>query len=162
MPTYAGRGPAHEDVVPAEARVVRQVFDGVGRERWTSGAVGRRLARAGDVTRTGKTLWERSVVWGRLQHPASMGAAAVGTTRQGPLPPRLRAQRGRPLQPKRAIASADGPAEDWRRLPVPALIEPALFEAVQEPWREHQRHARQSRRGARYVLQGLVQGGHCR
>jgi site-specific DNA recombinase len=161
LPTYAGRGQAHYDVVPDEARVVRQVFDWVGRERWPIGEVCRRLTRAGEVTRTGKTIWDRRVVWGMLKNPASMGAAAFGQTRQGALQPRLRAQRGGPLPPKRAVASADVPAEEWLRVSVPAILEPELFEAVQEQLRENQRHARQSRRGALYVLQGLVQCGHC-
>jgi site-specific DNA recombinase len=162
IPKYEGHGQAHYAVVPDEARVVRQVFDWVGHERWTIGEVCRGLTHAGEVTRTGKTIWDRSVVWGMLKNPAYMGAAAFGKTRQGPLQPRLRAQRGRPLQPKRAISSSDVPAEEWLRIPVPAIIEPELFEAVQEQLRENQRHARQSRRGALYLLQGLVQCGHCR
>jgi site-specific DNA recombinase len=61
IPKDEGRGQAPYDVVPDEARVVRQVFDWVGRERWTIGEVCRRLTRAGEVTRTGKTIWDRSV-----------------------------------------------------------------------------------------------------
>jgi site-specific DNA recombinase len=44
---------------------------------------------------------------------------------------------------------------------VPAIVEPELFAAVQEQLRENQRHARQSRRGALYLLQGLVQCQQC-
>jgi site-specific DNA recombinase len=161
IPKYEGHGQAHYDVVPDEARVVRQVFDWVGRERWTIGEVCRRLTRAGEVTRTGKTIWDRSMVWGMLKNPAYMGAAAFGKTRQGPLQPRLRAQRGRPLQPKRAVSSADVPPQEWLRIPVPAIVEAEVFAAVQEQLQENQRHARQSPRGARYLLQGLVQCGHC-
>ncbi len=40
-------------------------------------------------------------------------------------------------------------------------VEPEVFAAVQEQLRENQRHARQSRRGALYLLQGLVQCQHC-
>jgi hypothetical protein len=46
-------------------------------------------------------------------------------------------------------------------MPVPALVAPEVCAAVQEPWRDQQRHARPSRRGARYVLHGLVQGQPC-
>jgi site-specific DNA recombinase len=137
------------------------VFAWVGRERWSIGAVWRRRTRAGAVARTGKTSWERSGVWGMLKHPADRGAAALGKTRQGPLRPRLRAQRGRPLQPKRAVASSDVPAEAWLRSPGPAIIEPELFAAGQEQWRENQRRARQSRRGALSLRQGLGPCGHC-
>jgi site-specific DNA recombinase len=40
-------------------------------------------------------------------------------------------------------------------------VEPEVFAAVQEQLRENQRHARQSRRGALYLLQGLVQCQQC-
>ena len=62
---YAGGGQARYDIIPDEARLVRQVFDWVGRDRLTIGEVCRRLTRAGEVTRTGKRVWDRSVVWGR-------------------------------------------------------------------------------------------------
>jgi site-specific DNA recombinase len=144
-------------MVPDETRVVRQVFDWVGRDRMTIGAVCRRLTRAG------KTVWERRAVWGMLKNPASMGMAAFGKTRQGPLRPRLRAQRRRPLPPRRAISPYDVPPAEWLRIPVPALVEPELFAAVQAQLQENQRHARQYRRGAKYLRQGLVgcQGCGC-
>jgi site-specific DNA recombinase len=137
------------------------VFDWVARDRLTIGEVCRRLTRAGEVTRSGKTVWDRSVIWGMLQHPAYKGAAAFGKTRQDPLRPRLRAQRGRPLQPRRAVSTVDVPPEDWLPIPVPALVEPEVFAAVQEHLRENRHHARQSQRGALYLLQGLVPCQQC-
>ena len=158
---HVGGGQARYDIVAEEARVVRQIFTWVGEERLTIGEVCRRLIQAQEVTRTGKTVWDRSVVWGILKNPAYMGAAAFGKTRQGPLRPRLRAQRGRPLQPRRAVAIVDVPAEDWIAIPVPALVETAVFAAVQEQLKINKTHARQSLRGARYLLQGLVQCQQC-
>jgi len=55
----------------------------------------------------------------------------------------------------------DVPQEEWFPIPVPALVEPEVCAAVQEQLRENQRHARQSPRGALYLLQGLVQCQHC-
>ena len=141
--------------------MVRQVFAWVGRDRQTIGEVGRRLTRAGEVTRTGKTVWDRSMVWGMLNNPASIGTAAFGKTRQDPLRPRLRAQRGRALHPRRAVSTVDVPAEDWVAIPVPALVAPEVFAAVQAQWQENRRHARQAQRGALYVLHGLGQCQHC-
>jgi len=46
-------------------------------------------------------------------------------------------------------------------IPVPALVEPEVFAAVQEQVQENKRHARHSHRGALYLLQGLRQGQHC-
>jgi site-specific DNA recombinase len=158
---YEGGGQARYELIPDEARVVRQIFAWVGRDRLTIGEVCRRLTRAGEVTRTGKAVWDRSVVWGILKNPAYQGAAAFGKTRQGPLRPRLRAQRSRPVQPRRAVSISDVPPEDWITIPVPALVESEVFAAVQEQLRENKRHARQSSRGALYLLQGLLQCQHC-
>jgi site-specific DNA recombinase len=158
---YEGGGQARYEIIPDEARVVRQVFDWVGHHRLTIGEVCRRLTQAGEVTRTGRTVWDRSVVWGILKNPAYQGTAAFGKTRQEPLRPRLRAQRNRPVQPRRAVSTSDVPPEDWLLIPVPALVEPEVFAAVQEQLQENKRHARQSRRGALYLLQGLLQCHHC-
>src|SRR5262245_44040191 len=104
VPKYEGGGQARYEIIPDEAHVVRQVFAWVGYDRLTIGEVCRRLTPAGEVTRTGKTVWDRSVVWGIVKNPAYQGAAAFGKTRQGPLRPRLRAQRSRPMQPRRAVS----------------------------------------------------------
>ena len=161
VPKYEGGGQARYEIIPDEARVVRQVFAWGGHDRLTIGEVCRRLTQAGEVTRTGKTVWDRSVVWGILKNPAYQGAAAFGKTRQEPLRPRLRAQRHRPVQPRRAVSVRDVPPEDWSTMPVPALVEPEVFAAVQAQLRENKRHARQSRRGALYLLQGVLQCQHC-
>jgi site-specific DNA recombinase len=158
---YPGGGQARYELVPEEARLVRQVFDWVGRDRLTIGEVCRRLTQAGEVTRTGKRVWDRSVVWGMLKNPAYMGTAAFGKTRQEPLRPRLRAQRGRALQPRRAVSTVDVPREDWFSIPVPAIVEPEVFAAVQDQLQDHRRHARQSQRGALSLLQGWVQCQQC-
>jgi len=158
---HHGGGQARYDVIADEARVVRQVFDGVGRERLSIGEVCRRLMQAGERTRTGRTQWDRSVVWAMLKNPAYMGSAAFGKTRQGPLRPRLRSQRGKPLQPRRATSDYDVPNEDWIHMAVPALVDPEVFDAVQAQLAQNRQHARQSSRGARYLLQGLLQCQHC-
>jgi site-specific DNA recombinase len=158
---HDGGGHARYDLIPDEARVVRHIFAWIGRERLSIGEVCRRLMQAGERTRTGRLVWERSVVWAILKNPAYMGSAAFGKTRQGPLRPKLRAQRGRPLQPRRAVSDYDVPPPDWIHIPVPAIVEPEVFAAVQEQLQENRQHARQSRRGARYLLQGLLQCQHC-
>lgn len=67
---YEGGGQARYELMPDEARVVRQVFDWVGHDRLTLGEVCRRLTQAGEVTRTGKAVWDRRVGWGLLKNPA--------------------------------------------------------------------------------------------
>jgi len=156
-----GGGDARFEIVLDEARVVRQVFQWVGQERMTIGDVVRRLTAAKERTRMGRTVWDRTTVWDILKNPAYMGLAAFGKTRAGPLGPRLRAQRGKPLQPRRARSYHDVPPEDWLHVPVPPLVDAAVFAAVQEQLQENRRHARQGLRGARYLLQGLLCCAHC-
>ncbi len=92
-----GGGQARYEICEDEAPVVRQVFTWVGRERVSIGEVCRRLKSAGVCTRCGKT-------------------------RVGPLQPRLRAQRGHPLQSRRATSSYDVPAAEWLLIAVPAVV----------------------------------------
>jgi site-specific DNA recombinase len=73
-----------------------------------------------------------------------------------PLRPRLRAQRGRSLQPKHAYSHRDVSPEQWMSIPVPALVDAALFEAVAEQLQENRERARVPQRGAKYLLQGLL------
>ena len=84
-----GGGQAHYEIILDQARVVRQIFDRVGRDRASIGEVCRRLQQAGERTRTGRTTWDRSVVWGILKNPAYKGTAAFGKTKAGPMRPKI-------------------------------------------------------------------------
>jgi len=156
-----GGGQAHYEVVPEQAQIVRQIFNEVAIERASLGEVQRRLKQAGIASPKGKISWDRTTIWGILKNPAYQGTAAFGKTRRGPLRPRLRAQRGRSLQPRRAVSTFDRPASEWTLIPVPALVDPGLFEAVQTQLQENRERARQSQRGARYLLQGLLVCAQC-
>jgi site-specific DNA recombinase len=80
-----------------------------------------------------------------LTPPAYTGPAAFGKTRQGP------------LRPRHATSPYDTPREDWLPIPVPAIVDTDVFVAVPEQWQVNKAYARQSQRGARSLLQGLVQ-----
>jgi len=156
-----GGGVARFEVVLHEARVVRQVFAWVGRDRLSIGEVCRRLKQAGEPTRTGKATWDRTTVWGMLKNPAYIGQAAFGKTRSMPLAPRLRAQRNGSLHPRRPVSTTDVAEEEWLSVSVPALVSRVLFAAVQEQLAENRQRARQGQRGARYLVQGLLVCAQC-
>lgn len=156
-----GGGQAQYELILEEARVVRQIFDWVGRERRSIGEVCRRLQQAGERTRTGKTVWDRSVVWGILKNPAYKGTAAFGKTREVARRPKLRPQRGDPAHPRRTTSTLDVGQEQWLYIPVPALVSEALFDAAQAQLAENRQRARQDQRGARYLLQGLLVCAGC-
>jgi site-specific DNA recombinase len=158
---HEGGGQARYEIIPDEARVVRQIFDWVGRQRISIGEVCRRLQQAGERTRSGKTVWDRSVVLGILKNPAYQGNAAFGKTQAVPMRPKLRLQRDDPPQPRRAVSTVTVPKEQWIYIPVPALVSEELFEAVLVQLEENRRRARQRQRGARYLLQGLLVCAQC-
>jgi site-specific DNA recombinase len=156
-----GGGQARYEIVPEEAHVVRRIFHWIGVERVSIGAVCRRLQQSGVPTRTGKNYWDCSVVWGMLKNPAYKGTAAFGKTRRGPMQPRLRAQRGCPPQPRRPVSVNTVPPEEWLLIPVPAIVDEAVFDAVQVQLQENRQRVRQRKRGARYLLQGLLVCAQC-
>ncbi len=154
--------PAQYVIDFAQAATVRKIFHWIGVERLSIGEVVRRLGKAGIETSSGKSYWDRSVVWGMLQNPAYMGRAAFGKTQaQDPLP-RVRAQRHSAETPKKSYSAVRTDRADWIEIPVPAIVSEEVFLGVQEQLDENRKYARQRRRGAAYLLQGLTVCGHCR
>jgi site-specific DNA recombinase len=156
-----GDGEARYEIMLDEARVVRQIFEWVGRDRLSIGEVQRRLNAGRELTTSGKTVWDRATIWGILKNPAYKGEAAFGKTRSEELRPRLRVQRGRPLIPKDLHSVRDLEPSEWITIPVPALVEASLFKTVQAQLAENRQRVRTSQRGARYLLQGLLVCGKC-
>ena len=159
---HEGGGEARYQVMAEEARVVQKIFQWFGQERCSIGEVCRRLRSDGIPTRTGKSAWDRLVVWLILKNPAYKGTAAFGKTRSGDLKPqRLRPQRGRPEQPRRPISRIDTSSEDQIFIEVPALVSEELFGVVQTQLQENRQRRRDRPGGGRYLLQGLVVCKRC-
>lgn len=78
-----GNGEARNEIDTEEARVVKQILDWFVRERVSLREVSRRLTKAGEKTRKGKTFWDRAVIWEVLRNTAYVGEAAFGKTRTG-------------------------------------------------------------------------------
>ena len=156
-----GGGVARFEVAPDEARVVRLIFAWVGLERLSLREVCRRLEQAGCPTRSGATRWCASTIRSMLANPAYIGRAAFGHSRCLPARPRLRPIRGHPQPSPRAIARVAVPREEWIEVPVPALVDPAVFEAVRAQLEENRRRKRHGRLGPRWLLQGLTVCRRC-
>jgi site-specific DNA recombinase len=154
-------GQARYEISLEQARIVGQVFQWVGRDRLALQEVCRRLQQQGIPTATGKPLWSRTSVWQILNNPAYKGQAAYGRTCLGPRRPRLRPLRGKPEQPRHAVSVYHVPRDQWIPIEVPAIVPEDLFDLVQDQLDYNRRHMRQSRRGARYLLQGLVVCQEC-
>jgi site-specific DNA recombinase len=159
---HEGGGEARYQVLAEEARVVRRIFEWFANERSSLGEICRRLKRDGVLTRTGKSAWDRSVVWAMLKNPAYKGTAGFGKTGAGATKtPRLRPPRGRPAHPKRPASRIETSPEDQIPIDVPGLVSAELFEAVRAQLEENRQRRRDRLGGARYLLQGLIVCKRC-
>ena len=156
-----GGGQARYEVIDEQARVVRQMFDWIGSERVSIQEVTRRLASAGESTRKGNSYWDRGTIWGMLKNPAYKGEAIFGRTRTGQRRPQLRPHRGHSQQPRRERSYYRAPSQEWIRIPVPAIVEPEMFEMVQDQLRKNQRQSCLRPQGEKYLLQGLIVCKEC-
>ena len=150
-----GGGVARYEVVLDEARVVRQIFTWVAQERCSLREVCRRLQHQGTLSPSGRQRWDAGTLAGMLRNPTYIGTAYYGKSHVGPRRPRSHPPKNgveQPRQPYSVYASADGGIP----IPVPALVDEALFAAVAEQLTDNRRRARQRRAGAHYLLSGLL------
>src|SRR5271155_995904 len=125
-----GGGMARFEVVEAEAHIVRLIFSWIGMDRMSLREVCRRLRQMGCQTRKGASYWYASTIRSMLDNPAYIGRAAFGRAHFLPPRQRLRPIRGH-LQPSpRATSRVPVPREEWIEIPVPPIVDPAVFEAV--------------------------------
>src|SRR5260221_638083 len=71
---------ARYEIIAYEAALVAEMFRRYADDGATIADLTRWLTSLGVATRTGKTRWDRSVVWGMLRNPAYAGRAVFGKT----------------------------------------------------------------------------------
>ena len=132
---------AYYEVIESEAGVVRMVFRMYTQQGLSINTIARSLNKRGISTRTGKTRWERSVVWAMLRNPAYEGKACYGKTEQSP-----RQRITRPLRQKNGISNRtnchrERPRADWIEVSVPALVSRETFALAQEQLTKNKHHS---------------------
>jgi len=157
----AGGGLARVEVVPDEARWVRLMFAWVGLDRLSLREVVRRLYEAGVPTSTGKARWDGTTIALMLRNTAYIGRAVFGRSRFVAAAPRLRPLRGHPHPSRQPNSRVRVPRDEWIEIPMPALVDPAVFEAAQTQLDENRRRRRELRRRPGWLLQGLVVCRRC-
>lgn len=155
-----GGGQARYQVVLEEARIIRQIFTWVGQEHVSLSEVCQRLEKQGIPTRTGKARWRTPTVAVLLKNPAFIGQASYGKTRIEAWRPGLRPRRGQPATPRRPYSVSRKDTQPIT-IAVPALVSVELFEAANEQLAANRQRYRQSRRGANFLLQGLLVCPQC-
>lgn len=157
VPKALGGGVARFEVVPEEACVVRLIFAWIELDRVSLREVCRRLQQAGVVTRRGSTRWHASTLGGCSRTQPPLGAPSTGMLAIISGPPKfLRPLRGHPNPCHRPSVRVKVPREDWIEVPVPALVDPAVFEAAQTQLQENRQRKRASWTGPHWLPQGLT------
>jgi site-specific DNA recombinase len=132
---------AFYEVIEAEAKVVRTVFEIYTQQGLSINAIARLLNERRIATRTGSGRWERSTVWGMLRNPAYRGTACYGKTEQRPRQRVTRPLRQRKALPSRDVGGHERPRADWIEVPVPALVSEEMFALAQEQLEKNKRHS---------------------
>src|SRR6266496_3324319 len=132
---------AYYEVIEAEAEIVCMIFENYTVQNLSINAIARLLNERQIPTRSAKTRWERSTVWGILRNPAYAGKACFGKTE---LRPRQRITR--PLRQRNRISSRNSanherPRQDWIEIPVPALVNETTFALAQEQLEKNKHHS---------------------
>jgi site-specific DNA recombinase len=151
-----GGGVARFEIVEDEARIVRFIFAWVGLDRLSLREVCRRLQQMGCRGRRGLRHWSATTIRGMLDNPAYIGRAVLGRSRVVEAGPRLRLIRRNARPVPRATQRVAGRREEWIEIAVPALVDPAVFEAARAQLDENRKRKRESLRGPRWLLQGLT------
>ena len=151
---------AFYEVIEAETKVVRTVFEIYTQQGLSINAIARLLNARQIATRTGKGRWERSTVWGMLRNPAYRGTACYGKTELRPRQRITRPLRQRKGLPNRDSAGHERPRTEWIEVPVPALVSEEVFTLAQEQLEKNRRHSPR-RTVEPTLLQGMLVCEQC-
>src|SRR6266516_2091769 len=161
---YRRKTPEHGatyQIIEDEAAIVAELFRRYTDDGASIADLARWLTGSGALTRTGKTRWDRSVVWAMLRNPAYAGTAVFGKTQiihqAAGLNRRARLQ-GRTTG--RAVRAVDRPRSEWIEIAVPAIISRATFERAAKRLEDNKRFAARNTH-VPSLLQGLAACAGC-
>jgi site-specific DNA recombinase len=148
-------------IVEHEAALVVELFRRYVDDGASIAELARWLTESQVPTRTGKTRWDRSVVWGMLRNPAYAGNAVFGKTmtvnEPAGLNRRARLQgRGTP----RTVKTIDRPRDERITIAVPAIIDEQSFERAATRLADNKRFAARNTK-VPSLLQGLAACSGC-
>jgi site-specific DNA recombinase len=153
-------GAAYE-IIGHEAVLVAEMFRRYADDGASIADLARWLAGQGAPTRTGKSRWDRSVVWAMLRNPAYAGTAVFGKTMAVAGTPALnRVARLQGRSVPRAVKTVDRPEAEWTHIPVPAIVTATTFERVQQRLADNKRFASRNTK-VPSLLQGLAACSAC-
>ena len=128
---------AYYEVVEAQAEAVRKIFAWYTQALWSIGAIARQLNQEQIPTRSGRGLWERSTVWGKLRNPAYQGSACFGKTEICARQRITRPLRQKGVYSRRSSSSREKERSQWIEIAVPAWVSKETFALAQERWAQN-------------------------
>ncbi|MGH3522135.1 MAG: recombinase family protein, partial [Mycobacterium sp.] len=153
-------GAAYE-VVAGEAVLVADMFRRYTDDGTSIADLARWLTAQGVRTRTGKSRWDRSVVWGMLRNPAYAGRAVFGKTMVTGEPAGInRVARLQGRTTPRMVKVVDRPRAEWTEIPVPAIISEETFQRAARQLQDNKRFASRNSK-IPSLLQGLTACASC-
>ena len=152
---------ARYEVAAHEAAIVTELFRRYVEDGMAIAELARWLTDTGVATRTGKSRWDRSVIWGMLRNPAYAGRACFGkTTRTADQPGLNRTARLAGRATPRSYSVTDRPRADWLEIPVPALVAEDTWARAQQRLADNKRYAARNTK-IPSLLQGLAACASC-
>ena len=149
------------EIAEHEAVLVAEMFRRYADDGASIADLARWLTSQGAPTRTGKSRWDRSVVWGMLRNPAYAGRAVFGKTQVLQEQPALnRRARLEGRTTPRASKTIGRPREEWIEIPVPAIISTETFERTARRLEGNKRFASRNSK-IPSLLQGLAACSAC-
>jgi site-specific DNA recombinase len=149
-------------VHPEESKVVKELFQLYCQNDFSLGEVAKLFTKKAYITRTGKTTWDRSVIWGMLRNPAYKGLAAFRKTKRVRRirKTKLAIESKKPLRDELS-SSRDRPREEWIDIVVPALVQEKIFELAQCKLKLNSKFASRNNIKNEYLLTGLMRCVYC-
>jgi len=152
---------ARYEIVAHEAAIVAELFTRYADGGLAIAELTRWLTGLGVATRTGKTRWDRSVIWGMLRNPTYAGRACFGKTIRTEQTAGLnRTARLAGRATPRHYTVTDRAREDWLEIPVPALVAEDTWARVQRRLADNKRYASRNSRDPS-LLQGICACSGC-
>jgi len=149
------------EIAEHEAALVAEMFRRYADDGVSIADLARWLTSENVPTRTGKSRWDRSVIWGMLRNPAYAGTAVFGKTMVVQESPGLnRRARLEGRTTPRASRTVDRPRGEWIEIPVPAIVTAETFERAARRLEDNKRFASRNSK-IPSLLQGLAACSAC-
>lgn len=149
------------EILDHEAVLVAELFRRYADDGASIAELTRWLTDQGVATRTGKSRWDRSVIWGMLRNPAYTGKAVFGKTMVINESPGLnRRARLEGRSTPRASKTVARPREQWVEIAVPAIVSTETFQRVAARLSDNKRFASRNSTTPS-LLQGLTACAAC-